>query len=65
MTYLTINSTDGQRSLPKNAIGHQYIEGSMLADEYDAFIRGSSDFLMRIYMPRVFGLFEPYKLLTH
>ena len=36
----------------------------MLADEYDAFIRDPSDFLMRIYMPRVFGLFEPYKLLT-
>src|SRR5690554_3370331 len=50
--------------LSKNATGHQFVEGEyMKADEYDAFIEDPSDFLMRIYMPRVFGPFEPYKML--
>lgn len=33
----------------------------MRDDEYDRLIQDPSDFLMRIYLPRVFGIFEPYK----
>jgi len=40
--------------------GYQYVEGEyMTADEYDAFIRDPSDFWLRTYLPRVFGVFEP------
>jgi uroporphyrinogen-III decarboxylase len=50
--------------LPDSATGHQYNEKEyMMADEYDALIRNPSDFWMRTYMPRIFGLFEPLKQL--
>lgn len=40
--------------------GYQYVEGEyMTADEYDAFIRDPSDFWLRTYLPRVYGVFEP------
>jgi hypothetical protein len=42
--------------------GYQYVEGEyMLADEYDALIRDPSDFWLRTYLPRVYGVFEPLK----
>jgi uroporphyrinogen-III decarboxylase len=48
--------------LPDTATGHQFVEGEyMMADEYDILIRNPSDFWMRTYMPRIFGLFEPIK----
>jgi hypothetical protein len=50
--------------LPDNSRGFQYVEGEyMKADEYDAFLRDPSDFWLRIYLPRVFGVLEPFKLL--
>ena len=46
--------------LPDNATGHQYVEGEyMMADEYDLLIENPSDFWMRVYLPRVLGIFEP------
>jgi uroporphyrinogen-III decarboxylase len=50
--------------LSDSATGYQYNEGEyMMADEYDALIKNPSDFWMRTYMPRIFGLFEPLKQL--
>ncbi len=47
----------------ENATGWQYIEGEyMTADEYDELIRDPSDFWMRKYLPRVFGILEPMKM---
>jgi uroporphyrinogen-III decarboxylase len=38
----------------------QFIEGEyMTADEYDDFIRDPSDFWVRTYLPRVFGVMQP------
>jgi uroporphyrinogen-III decarboxylase len=38
----------------------QFIEGEyMKPEEFDDFIRDPSDFWMRTYMPRAFGVFEP------
>jgi hypothetical protein len=49
--------------LPRDASGFQYVEGEyMRADEYDALIKDPTGFMMRTYMPRVFGAFEPYKM---
>ncbi len=36
----------------------------MMADEYDALIQDLSDFLMRIYLPRIFGVLEPFQKLS-
>jgi len=48
--------------LSSDATGFQYVEAEyMRADEYDALIRNPSDFWMRTYMPRVFGIFESFK----
>jgi uroporphyrinogen-III decarboxylase len=50
--------------LPDDAKGHQFVEGEyMMADEYDALIRNPSDFWMRTYMPRIFGIFESFRKL--
>jgi uroporphyrinogen-III decarboxylase len=50
--------------LPLTATGVQFVEGEyMKEDEYEALIRNPSDFWMRIYMPRIFGAFEPWRLL--
>ena len=39
---------------------HQFIEGEYLeADEYDHFMGDHSDFLLRRYLPRMFGTLEP------
>ncbi len=55
--------------LPDDARGYQYVEGEyMKTDEYDAFLRDPSDFWLRTYLPRVFGILEPFRLmkpLTH
>jgi uroporphyrinogen-III decarboxylase len=51
--------------LAANATGIQFVEGEyMKADEYDALILNPSDFWMRTYMPRIFGAFESWNLLT-
>lgn len=39
---------------------HQFVEGEyMKEDEYDLFLNDTSDFLVRRYLPRVYGIFEP------
>ena len=44
--------------------GYQYVEGEYLkADEYDAFLDDPLDFLIRVYMPRIFRSLEPLKIL--
>ncbi len=41
---------------------YQCVEGEyMKEDEYDALIEDPTDFWLRIYMPRVFGAFEPFR----
>jgi len=48
--------------LSRAATVYQYVEGEyMRADEYDALIRDPSDFWLRTYMPRVAGVFEPFR----
>lgn len=43
----------------------QYVEGEyMKADEYDALIQDPSDFWMRVYLPRIIGVLEPFSKLT-
>ncbi len=43
---------------------HQAVEGEyMKADEYDAFLGDLSDYLLRIYLPRVSGAMGPFGLL--
>jgi hypothetical protein len=50
----------GGGSLPPDA-GIQFVEGEyMKADEYDLFILDPSDFIMRYYLPRVFGALAPF-----
>ncbi|MBI2829596.1 MAG: hypothetical protein HYX81_00385, partial [Chloroflexi bacterium] len=40
---------------------HQMIElEPMKADEYDAFFADPSDFIMRVYLPRVWGITAPF-----
>jgi len=52
------------QGLPDDAPGFQFVEGEyMKADEYDALIKNPSDFWMRTYMPRIFGVFEPFRYL--
>jgi len=39
---------------------HQFVEGEyMKADEYDLFLKDPSDFLVRCYLPRVYGALAP------
>ena len=50
--------------MAKDGLGYQFVEAEyMTADEYDALIHDPSDFWMRIYLPRVFGTFEPFRML--
>ncbi|OGO18982.1 MAG: hypothetical protein A2144_05360 [Chloroflexi bacterium RBG_16_50_9] len=43
---------------------YQCLEGEYVrADEYDALIQDPSDFFRRVYLPRVFGSFEPFRKL--
>ena len=42
----------------------QFVEGEyMKAEEYDAFLEDPSDFLIRTYLPRIYGVLEPFKRL--
>ena len=51
--------------LPANGTGIQFLEGEyMMADEYDALILNPSDFWMRTYLPRIFGVFESFRNLS-
>ncbi len=44
--------------------GFQFVEKEyMLADEYDAFLKDPSDYLIRTYLPRVFGSLEALQTL--
>jgi hypothetical protein len=48
--------------IPESAPGMQYIEGEyMKAEEYDDLLRDPTDFWLRTYLPRVFGVFEGFK----
>jgi uroporphyrinogen-III decarboxylase len=48
--------------ISNDASGFQFIEGEyMTEDEYDDLIRDPSDFWIRKYLPRVFGILEPFK----
>jgi uroporphyrinogen-III decarboxylase len=50
--------------LGKNVPSVQCMEGEyMLADEYEALMRDPSDYFLRTYLPRVFGAFEPLRML--
>ncbi len=43
---------------------YQCLEGEyMLADEYDMLIQDPSNFFSNVYLPRVFGALEPFKML--
>ncbi len=43
---------------------HQFIEGEFLkADEYDALMEDHTDFLLRCYLPRIYGALEPFSKL--
>lgn len=49
--------------LAKDGSNWQFVEGEyMQASEYDDLIRDPSDFWIRTYLPRVFGIFEPMRL---
>ncbi len=53
----------GHGTLPNTP--YQCIEVEhMMADEYDALIQDPSDFLMKVYFPRIFGVLEPFKRLS-
>ncbi len=48
---------------PANS-SYQYVEKEyMKAEEYDAFLDDPSDFLVRTYLPRIFGTLEPLRKL--
>ena len=51
--------------LSVEAPGYQYVEGEyMKADEYEDLIRDPSDYWLRTYLPRLFGSFEGFRLLS-
>src|SRR3990172_8512605 len=51
-------------TLPPDAT-YQFVEGEyMKADEYDLFLNDPSDFIMRYYLPRLYGTLEPLSKLT-
>ena len=48
--------------IPEDVEGFQFVEGEyMNADEYDDLIRDPSDFWLRTYLPRVFGVWKPFR----
>jgi uroporphyrinogen-III decarboxylase len=50
--------------LPEDAGMAQFVEGEyMKADEYDALLKDSADFFMRVYLPRTMEAFEPFRKL--
>ena len=51
----------GPGGAPKDT-GIQFVEGEyMKADEYDLFIDDPTDYIIRVYLPRVFDSLEPLK----
>ncbi len=51
--------------LPKTTPSYQAVEGEwMKPNEYDALIRDPSDFWLRIYLPRIFGVFKAFNTLN-
>ncbi|UCC16740.1 MAG: hypothetical protein JSU58_10310 [Dehalococcoidales bacterium] len=41
-------------------VAYQFVEGEyMTADEYDLFLSDPTDFIIRYYLPRLYGTFEP------
>jgi uroporphyrinogen-III decarboxylase len=52
----------GQGISPHHA--HRFVEGEyMKADEYDDFLEDRTDFMLRRYLPRIFGALEPFSKL--
>ena len=50
--------------LAREAPGYQFVEAEyMKPEEYDALIHDPSDFFLRAYLPRIFGTFEPFRML--
>ncbi|MCX7858295.1 MAG: uroporphyrinogen decarboxylase [Deltaproteobacteria bacterium] len=46
-------------------VGYQYVEAEyMTEDEYDYLIDDPSDFWLRIFLPRICGILEPFKNLS-
>jgi hypothetical protein len=51
--------------LATDAPGYQFVEGEyMKVPEYDDFIRDPSDYWLRTYLPRLFGAFESFRMLS-
>jgi uroporphyrinogen-III decarboxylase len=51
--------------LSKEAPGYQYVEGEyMKADEYEDLLRDPSDFWLRTYLPRIFGSFAGFRMVS-
>ncbi len=49
---------------PMSTPSYQFVENEyMKVEEYDDLIRDPSDFWFRTYLPRVFGAFEPFRML--
>jgi len=47
--------------LPSNQTMHQFVEKEyMKADEYDLFMKDPFDFGLRYFLPRTWGVFEPF-----
>jgi hypothetical protein len=47
-------------------VTYQFVEGEYItAEEYDAFLFDPSDFILRIFYPRVFGALTPLKMLPY
>ena len=48
--------------LPHDAPTYQFVEQEyMKAEEYDVFLKDPFDFIIRHYLPRAWGVFEPFK----
>ena len=48
----------------KPDVTYQFVEGEyMKAEEYDVFLSDPSDFMMRKFLPRVYGALEPLEML--
>ena len=51
--------------LPAGTSLYQFIEGEyMKADEYDAFLENPTEFWLRVFLPRISGVFEPLRKLS-
>jgi len=51
--------------LSKNAPNYQFVEGEyMKVEEYKDLVRDPSDFWLRTYLPRIFGAFEGFRMVS-